>query len=1655
MSLTPEQFARAQRNVSKFVSKTSAVGDSPMDALRGQVADERDLLTAAGGQVPDRTGLFEGAIRGGVESASTALKTLDAPRAALVGLLSGFAGGDTATDKVDDDLGSRLAAGGRRFFEGLNPFDDKAIGVGDLAAFKVDDDNDSGWTEFGKEALAFGGDTLLDPLTYVTAGMAGVGRKAASKGVQMFAKQALKETADEVGTGTLRGTLRSLADSGATRRQIADARERVVAQLGDDASETAVQAGVRDILPDVDDGLLRRTVDDLSDDELLDEAGQALADRVSEATVQSGPRGARQALRDALGDEVGEATYRRLPLDYQGGLRASVPLTREVRDAAGNRSFEFAAPFTKSDLPRGVLQVARAGDLADLTRTGRAFDKLNDARSAVRASRPGQAISRNIGRDGDKWAGLGLSLHEQVDDAMGTAYGQYRQWVDAEQVGRDTLEKLGAADAADINEMMRLRNTLDESAEAKLNTVVQGSQGWEDALSELPDEAATKLTRMRELRRTMVARKRDDAARYGLQLGDQGDDFFPRVITQARKDKAERLGEDAADLTNPTKARSGAYTRTADDGTVIHMTPEEANRLSRDDWGGDEFVEDSIQAMTEYAAAMNSLIASAAKTQAMQRAGLLWRSVATNATRRSSDAFAQLTKAARGRRNTQGLLDRLTDADSRQRIVERDPDVSAARAAHRQATTEAGKVGRRLDTLGRQGQRTRDDMANQLRRGADAAADDRAARDAAADMDAYIDQVEAEKQAILETARDLPDDQTVRARATELRATRADANKQLADARTARAQARRDATAATREYASRRDEKVASLQLQLRQQTDRLAETTAPSKRRQLQQTIANTRRRIDQAADTKEMRRLRQRATRTAEQRELAEQTFDAAQERVGDLDRQLDELGQVVTDADLQAQVDRLDGLLDDMRRQVRQGLDPRRAARARQSLARYGQAGRQLAEMLDEYEGLDVAAADLARTVDDTFARLEDARLAAERAADQRLDDATAKAAEYDRLLSEALADPTIMGLTMRSLDADAPDYVQQVGRLLDELDADDVRKANSTISNNVGKPDTLAKQLLANGDGFAMSRAVDSPAVKDLTAVGLMADVMEGAAKRDKGNGLGKQAIEAAETIMTVKVLDNYMKSFRLLATVGSVGPGFITRNVIGGLANATYVGARPADALMSMRIASAISKARETGAKLVKDTPDATQADIDDAVDQVLRKRLAGRTYAGFDAYDLASDMQQQDLFSGNRNLDAVLSGRSGDDQLAGMTRAGSDRKPLLNRTWQSREQRRLAEAAAGRSRTPAVADPDGVTDTMVNWLFDRRRIQKKIDHNEFAEMQLRGTAYLAGVRKYQGEFADLAPAERLAKLGEQGAMYARITQFDYSDLSQLERQVFRNISPFFSWMKFNTALQLRMLAAKPGRANTMLRFYDHMENLTAGEDGEFTSEDLPVWMREQLGWMTNFDLGDGPIALAPELPLMDLNRYFNDPTSGGLNPLNRVNWGEVTGGTSPLLNTAVEAFTDTDTFTGAPLDYDVSAPWYVRPFVNAGVAGYKRGEDGAPMVSVAWENYLNQLLPTLGQTERVAGGIRGLDRFTSDKSRERGGTSIMSRLVPVMRSMTATPRQMQGEQRRRVYESRDVLDRRLDELGITRDDLKGLMERGYTPQMLAEFIAGN
>ena len=162
------------------------------------------------------------------------------------------------------------------------------------------------------------------------------------------------------------------------------------------------------------------------------------------------------------------------------------------------------------------------------------------------------------------------------------------------------------------------------------------------------------------------------------------------------------------------------------------------------------------------------------------------------------------------------------------------------------------------------------------------------------------------------------------------------------------------------------------------------------------------------------------------------------------------------------------------------------------------------------------------------------------------------------------------------------------------------------------------------------------------------------------------------------------------------------------------------------------------------------------------------------------------------------------------------------------------------------------------------------------------------------------------------------------SQFDYSELTEFERNVMQRFMPFYTWTRKNVPYQLQQLGKYPNKYNAVM---NAKRNLEWGTEEEGY---VPDYLLQPFGIRMPFTASGARVYSVPDLPFQDLLRYdptarqtgeLGDPLYGVKETLQNFAWQ-----LSPIVKTPVEmAFQKKLSGYGAPFTGEkVIAPQPIR-----------------------------------------------------------------------------------------------------------------------------------
>ena len=650
-----------------------------------------------------------------------------------------------------------------------------------------------------------------------------------------------------------------------------------------------------------------------------------------------------------------------------------------------------------------------------------------------------------------------------------------------------------------------------------------------------------------------------------------------------------------------------------------------------------------------------------------------------------------------------------------------------------------------------------------------------------------------------------------------------------------------------------------------------------------------------------------------------------------------------------------------------------------------------------------------------------------------------------AQVDRInaaLNKIAADKTTINSLLANIQDTNPESLRVIGNLTKVLKS--ALAAGETAGVTLTKAE---KARLLSANGLVTTRArlgnVEETIGAGLKPIGFSEDVR---IPRGLDNLYADEAVkDAVERYFKVEtggfrdkaffneVYQPYYTLFKTWATVGRPG-GYHLRNLQGAWWN-NYLGdVSGADHKLSASVLNETRKANDS-AQIAIDNIRAGKASglagDEDAIarDIVALGRSRGSEVVEYEQAQLANYILVKRL----ENI------KVGDTTMADVLSAAREQGVL--RDNRQLEYLRNEARAEGTELADALSSPEyrnlfrGVSK---DELTKRQRILNRAVNNpyisvsgdlaELSENYVRLAAFISGARRYG-----------VADNGVAAGYLTKALQFDYADLSDAERNVIKNIIPFYTWTRRNVPLQFSALLNNPGKFNKLDFAKEELQTQFGAEgDNGGMQEIIPEWMREKMGFVSMFNAPGGPISVGIESPAMDLNRYlaFGNPTG----VIGRVK-NEIVSASNPLAKALIENVTKTDTFTGAKFSENGVA----SPFgPNVRIPGITfTGPDGEQRVDAYGYGQIKDLLPPVGLIARLG----------SPGDADRRITNWLSSIAGAPVSTLTTP-QVTAELKTREDRIRKQVDRLGNQYGLDKDWLRQIAETSTADEIRSYIAAG-
>ena len=233
---------------------------------------------------------------------------------------------------------------------------------------------------------------------------------------------------------------------------------------------------------------------------------------------------------------------------------------------------------------------------------------------------------------------------------------------------------------------------------------------------------------------------------------------------------------------------------------------------------------------------------------------------------------------------------------------------------------------------------------------------------------------------------------------------------------------------------------------------------------------------------------------------------------------------------------------------------------------------------------------------------------------------------------------------------------------------------------------------------------------------------------------------------------------------------------------------------------------------------------------------------------------------------------------------------------------------------------------------------------------------------------------------------------ARKTQeifVDYANLTEFERVIGRRVFPFWSWLKQNTANQIKFVFSQPGRYGKIARVAQAVE---AGAK-KIPENERPEWFASQWMWQLPITMPDGTaLFFNPNYPFQDLNKL--DPKEFRRTVMSSM---------TPFLKTPIELATGYEFFKKAPIErypgYKAPVPGILQDVVKIlpesirKTLKIEKDKDGRYRMNPKTAHAITNLLPFVRNTSKLM--MREPTRIPADKYFQWASYTLGIKIKPV------------------------------------------------------------
>jgi hypothetical protein len=211
----------------------------------------------------------------------------------------------------------------------------------------------------------------------------------------------------------------------------------------------------------------------------------------------------------------------------------------------------------------------------------------------------------------------------------------------------------------------------------------------------------------------------------------------------------------------------------------------------------------------------------------------------------------------------------------------------------------------------------------------------------------------------------------------------------------------------------------------------------------------------------------------------------------------------------------------------------------------------------------------------------------------------------------------------------------------------------------------------------------------------------------------------------------------------------------------------------------------------------------------------------------------------------------------------------------------------------------------------------------------------------------------------------EAALATKQFHFDYRDLTNIEKRLFRVVMPFYAWQRFAAPRVLMSILDNPGRFAKLPKAKAALENLSRDMVGELPT---PDYFDEVQAIQLPYVEDDRPMYMQLDLPVLEMNRFNVKDIASSLHPAIKIGIESASGNYSLFLSAPIEDFPG-------------------------------QTSEGLPFLTRSFEQKLSTLFPPFGKF--IARPARALERGEGREQLVSELTGVRLRKLDVRRVMRA------------------------------------------------------